>query len=154
MSEPTPASLADAEADGQQEGVRKRTSRLRTVGCGLLAPLWFMLLLMPCALFYLAVNGEIRIWQDSVPEPYSQPRLLISLISEMEDRGLRIETSSVFNPDADNLSICVETKVRFVLWESRGGNQDVTYCECYGRADEASAWAWERTYGSGCTMAE
>ncbi|MCY4069932.1 MAG: hypothetical protein OXG60_01400 [Chloroflexi bacterium] len=154
MSESTPASLSHAEADRQQEDGRTRSSRLRRVGCGLLVPLWFMLLLMPCALFYLAVNGEIRIWHDSVPDPYSQPRLLISLISEMDDRGLRIETSSVFKPNADNLSLCVETKVRFVLWESQGGNQDVTYCECYGRADEESAWAWDRTYGNSCTTTE
>ena len=154
MSEPTPAAPSHAEADRQQEDGRKGTSRLRRVVCGLLVPLWFMLLLTPCALFYLAANGEIRIWQDNVPDPYSQPRLLISLISEMGDRGLRIETSSVFNSDADNLSTCVETKVRFLLWETQGGNQDVTYCECYGRADAESAWAWDRTYGNSCTTAE
>ncbi len=121
------------------------------VGCGLLLPLWFMLLMMPCALLYLAVNGEIRIWQPGVPEPYAQPRLLVSLISEADDRGLRIETSSVFHADTDNLRTCVETKVRFLLWESQGGNQDVSYCECYERVDLESTWAWDRTYGNSCT---
>lgn len=154
MSEPTPASLGHMEADKQQDDGLKRISRFRRLGCGLLVPLWFMLLLMPCALFYLAVNGEIRIWHDSVPDPHSQPRLLVSLISEMDDRGLRIATSSVFNPDADNLSTCVETNVRFLLWESQGGNQDVTYCECYRRADDVSAWDWDRTLGNNCTTAE
>ena len=154
MSEPTPASLGYMEADKQQDDDLNRISRFRRLGCGLLVPLWFMLLLMPCALFYLAVNGEIRIWHDSVPDPHSQPRLLVSLISEMDDRGLRIATSSVFNPDADNLSTCVETNVRFLLWESQGGNQDVTYCECYRRADEVSAWDWDQTLGNNCTTAE
>ncbi len=124
------------------------------VGCGLLLPLWFMLLMTPCALLYLAVNGEIRIWQEDVPDPYAQPRLLISLISELDDRGLRIETSSIIHSDADNLSTCVETKVRFLLWESQGGNQDVTYCECYERVDLEPTRAWDRTYGNSCTTTE
>lgn len=154
MSEPTPASLSQADVDERQWNVRRRTGRLRRVGCGLLVPLWFMLLLLPCALFYLAVNGEIRIWHDNVPDPYSQPRLLVSLVSEMDDRGLRVETSSVFNPSLDNLSTCVESKVRFLLWQSQGGNQDVTYCECYVRDDEESAWAWQQTYGNSCSAAQ
>lgn len=154
MPELTPAARSRAEAEGQQADGRRRSSRLRRVGCGLLVPLWFMLLLMPCALFYLTVNGEIRIWHNSVPDPHSQPRLLISLISEMENRGLRIETSSVLSQDADNLSTCVQTNVRFVLWESQGGNQAVSYCECYTRLDEESAWARDRMYLNSCTNTE
>ena len=154
MPEPPPPSLSHENSESRHATGRMRSSRLRRVGCGLLVPLWFMLLMMPCALIYLAVNGEIRVWHDSVPEPHSQPRLLISLISEMESRGLRFQSSTLFDPDAGNLSTCVETNVRFVLWESQGGNQDVTYCECYARLDEASAWASDRTYGSSCKLTE
>lgn len=152
--ESTPASRSHPSVDRQRDDGRQRTGCLRRAGCGLLLPLWFLLLMMPCGLFYLAVNGEIRIWQDGVPDPHRQPRLLISLISEMDNRGLRIETSSVFNPDADMLSTCVETRVRFVLWESQDSGQDVSYCECYARADESSAWTSDRTYGNSCARKE
>ena len=157
MSDSTPPSLSNAERATEQEpapAARKKASRLFRVGCGLLVPLWFMLLVTPCALFYLAVNGEIRIWHDSVPDPHSQPRLLISLISEKDDRGLRIETSSIINPDANDLSTCVVTNVRFLLWESQGGNQNVAYCECYERTEAESGWQLVQTVSNSCAIAE
>lgn len=156
MSDPRPAPLSALEGFPEQEQastVPGKTSGLRRVGCGLAVILWFMLLLMPCVLFYLAANGEIRIWHDAVPDPHAHPRLLLSLLSEKEDRGLRIEASSVFNPDADDLSTCVQTDVRFLLWESQGGNQDVTYCECYQRSNADAVWALSRTYANNCTIA-
>ena len=157
MSDSTPASLSNAESTAGQKPApagRKKISRLLGAGCGLLLPLWFMLLITPCALFYLAINGEIRIWHDSVPDPHAQPRLLISLISEKDDRGLRIENASIFNPDADALSTCVVTNVRFILWESQGGNQNVAYCECYERTEAETGWQLVRTYSNSCTIAE
>lgn len=144
MSEPTTSASAGPADPPEKSG------RWRRLGCALLAPLWFLFLMMPCALIYLAVNGEIRIGQDGVPDPYAQPRLLISLISEIDLRGLRIETSSVFNPAAAKLKTCVQTDVRFLLWHSQGGDQDVAYCACYERADEDAAWAWRDTRGQGC----
>ena len=71
-------------------------------------------------------------------------RLLISLISE--DRKSRAAPGTARRSrlqGQDDLSqLCVETAVRILcLWESsEGGDQDVTYCECYQRADAEAPW--------------
>ena len=129
---------------------RSRGNPLRRLGCGLLLVLWFMLLLTPCALFYLAANGEIRLWHTDIPEPHAHPMLLISLVSEMDDRGLRLESSIVTRNDASTMATCVETNVRFLLWQSRSNNQDVDYCDCYERENETGAWALDSTFAGNC----
>ncbi len=123
---------------------------IRRIGCALLLAIWFVIMLMPCGLFYLAANGEIRLEHQSIPQPHAHPRLLVSLISEKEDRGLRIESSSPSRILGDT-SICVETAVAFILWESSGGNQDVRYCDCYQRNDAEAAWTLQSTHSESCT---
>lgn len=149
---------AEAEsrrANADDIGRRKRANPILRLGCGALLGCWFILLMLPCALFYLAANGEIRFWHRDVPQPHSHPLLLISLISAADSRGLRIENSSVVDSEGDETSLCVQTDVRFVLWESdEGGDQDVSYCDCYRRADVAADWQLDRTFGGGCRPAE
>ncbi len=127
----------------------KKRSRLRRLGCGLILALWFLLLLTPCALFYLAANGEIRLYHADIPQPHSHPLLLISLINEMDNRGLQFLRSTTVG-EFDDTAVCVETAVNYLLWESSSGNQDVTYCDCYTRADAASAWTLIETHLSPC----
>jgi hypothetical protein len=142
MSEKQAATEAEnAESQAKAEKMsRRRRGPARRLGCAIALLIWFTLLLTPCALFYLAAEGEIRFDHRDIPEPHAHPFLLISLVSEMEDRGLRIETSRVADTRSSEGVICVETTVRFLLWQYSGGNQDVTYCDCYRRQESEEAW--------------
>ena len=122
---------------------------MRRLGCGLMLALWFLLLLTPCALFYLAANGEIRLSHSDIPQPYSQPLLLIALINDVDNRGLQIVRSAKSGAVEDT-SVCVETAVSYLLWVTKERNQDVTYCECYTRADASAAWTIDDTRLAPC----
>lgn len=134
-------------------GPPKRSHPILRLGCGVLLVGWFIALLLPCALFYLAANGEIRFWRRDIPQPHSHPLLLISLVSAADNRGLRIENAFAVDNSADETSLCVQTLVRFVLWESNeDGDQNVSYCDCYQRVDDA--WRLERAFSGPCLPAE
>jgi len=147
MSESDRVTHVPAETDAAKKSLPRR------LGCWLLVAIWFAILLTPCGLFYLAANGEIRLEHSQIPEPHAHPRLLISLISESADRGLRIERSTIASI-VDGARLCVETAVTFLLWQSSGGNQNVQYCDCYLRADADSAWQLASTYSAACERAE
>ncbi len=110
---------------------------------------WFLLLMSPCALFYLAANGEIRLSQPDAPQPHAHPRLLITLINDPDNRGLQFLRSSRVGGAGDT-EACMETAVNYLLWASAGGNQDVVYCECYARADADTSWTLLATLLSAC----
>ena len=128
-----------------------RRGRARRLGCGLILLCWFMLLLTPCALFYLAANGEIRLSHGEIAQPHAHPLLLVSLVSESNDRGLRFETSWIAESSADEGLLCVETAVRFLLWEYSGGNQNVRYCDCYARNQPEGGWELTATTADRCS---
>jgi len=105
-------------------------------------------------MFYLASNGEIRIapLAEAMPEPHAHPLLLISLIGEVEERGLRIQTSQIV-PSAQTeaaSAVCVQTTARFLLWQSQSASQDARYCDCYERENAAAAWQLATTYSRAC----
>jgi hypothetical protein len=132
------------------EHVQKQNP-IKRVGCSLLLVLWFTLLLSPCALFYLAANGEIRVWHADIPEAHAHPRLLIELVSEVDYRGLQFTRSfEVNSSELDDLS-CVQTDVSYFLWESVEDNQDVSYCDCYIKDDTESKWQLNETYAEPCS---
>lgn len=132
------------------EAKHRRANPVARLGCGLLLACWFILLMTPCALFYLAANGEIRIWHTDIPQPYAHPRLLISLVSEADNRGLRIESSSIAASPTDESAVCIQTLVRFVLWETSDSSRDVSYCDCYQRADAEADWEMDSTFAGDC----
>lgn len=153
MSEtPAPSRNTDGASPAQAEVIkpRPRRSAARQLGCGLALLFWFTALLTPCALFYLAANGEIRLNHRDIPQSYAHPLLLVSLVSEAKDRGLRIETSWKADSPFDESMLCVQTSVRFLLWEYSGGNQNVRYCDCYRRQDADAIWQYVNTYGDAC----
>lgn len=121
---------------------------IKRLGCGLLLVLWFTLLLTPCALFYLAANGEIRIWHSDIPEPSAHPRLLVELVSEVDYRGLQLTRSYSVGAPADN--ICIQTDVNFYLWESIEDELDTSYCDCYERSSAEDAWQLYQTVTDTC----
>ena len=135
------------------EGENRRRNPLFRAGCGLAVIIWFMLILTPCALFYLAANKEIRISFGDIPHPHEHPQLLISLVSERSDRGLRIETSRVVSRAKDDTTACVQSDVRFVLWQSQAGDLNVAYCDCYNSDDTDSGWQLFETMSGSCPSA-
>lgn len=145
MSEQT---ALNATAQAVQAETAGRRS-LRRLGCGLLLALWFLLMMTPCALFYLAANGEIRLDHADIPQPHSHPLLLITLINDVENRGLQFVRSTSL-ADREDDTVCVETAVNYLLWVSSGGSQDVTYCDCFARESGASAWDLQATHSSAC----
>ena len=137
-----------------QPAAQRRRSPLKRLGCGLVLVAWFAFLMTPCAFFYLAANGEIRLEHRDIPQPHAHPRLLISLISEQDNRGLRIESAMVAAGAIDENDVCVETAVTFLLWRASEGSQAVRYCDCYQRADNAAPWALAETSGQACVSVE
>lgn len=130
--------------------VRPKRSLLSRLGCSVLLVIWFAILLTPCALIYLASNGEIRISHSDIPDSYLHPLLSIELLTEVDSRGLRIVNSSVAENSFDDDLLCVQTDVRFLLWKTDEENQDVTFCDCYERANSDSGWTFTQTLPDGC----
>ena len=60
----------------------------------------------------------------------------IWLVREGGNRGLAISYSRVVGGSADGPQACVETRVRFLLWEGDGSAAASTYCECFELAGE------------------
>ncbi len=119
-------------------------SRLGRAIFGLLVVLWFMILLLPCALFSLAFGGEIRLGHGSVPEPETHPLLLVNLVMDVDNRGLRFERSVVVpDPDDDRpqTATCVQTHVSYITWATDGSAQPAQYCDCYERTTPDAAWS-------------
>lgn len=140
-------------AESAKNVVQPKRSPAKRLGCGLLLIVWFALLMTPCSLFYLAANGEIRLDHADIPQPHAHPRLLISLISETDARGMRMESASIVSGQVDGMQVCIETTVSFFLWHSSEGSQDVRYCDCYQRADSAASWELSDTYSRACSSA-
>ena len=147
-----PEEFSQEEVDGEIIEVETPQKRglLSRIGCGVLLIIWFTLLLTPCVFFYLASNGEIRIWHSDIPEPHTHPRFLIELITEVDYRGLRFVNTSVVDPVLDDNALCVQTNVSYFLWETAEDNQDTSYCDCYARETDDSEWIWNQTVPEVC----
>jgi hypothetical protein len=80
---------------------------------GLALVLWFGILLLPCAMFSLAVMS-------------------------VEQRGLQI-VQSVVMPLQDEQQ-CVETHVSYFLWYTDGTDESAVFCDCYRRDGASARW--------------
>ena len=129
-----------------------KPSPLVRLGCGALLVIWFTILLMPFALFYLATTGEIRIEHNDIPDPYEHPRLSIELVTEADSRGLRIVNSAIVDNAPDDDALCIQTNVRFLLWQTNEENQDVSYCDCYVRSNADAEWTFDQTTPDACPV--
>jgi hypothetical protein len=94
--------------------------------------------MLPCFCFALAINSEIRIPNGNIPEPEQHPFLQISLIMEIQQRGLQISRSTIVN--STETSACVETSINYLLWQTDESSAPATYCNCYERADANGQW--------------
>ena len=77
----------------------------------------------------LAVRGDIVIARDDL----RQTRLW--LVREEGSRGLGFSSARFVSGDAQSDRACVETRVRFLLWQSSQPTPGLRYCECYRRVD-------------------
>jgi hypothetical protein len=113
------------------------------LGCGLLVIIWFMLLLLPCALFMLATQERITVTLGGAPEQ----ALKIWLVNEARQRGIAFSYGWVAAGDND-LTVCVQTETRFALWT--GSGDPASYCDCYDRASRDAAWSLVSTVSGSC----
>ncbi len=122
----------------------KRPSLARRLGCFAMIGVWLVVMMIPFMLILLAVQGEIRLGHSGdVPDKHEHPLLQINLVMEIDFRGLNITHSSV-NRDGDDL--CIQTNVRYLLWEGEG--DPATFCDCYTR--QGDDWQFAQTTMQAC----
>lgn len=118
--------------------IERKRNPLRRLGCTILLILWFIFLLLPLFLFIMAVQKEITIAHaGDIPESYQHPLFQVQLVMEQDYRGLRIVNATLHN--GTDTTICVQTNVRYVLWQGEG--ESATFCRCYERDNSESQWA-------------
>lgn len=111
--------------------------------------IWLPLILLPVLLFSLAFNGDVSLWHGAgFPESSQHPFLQARLLMEIDTRGVNITRSYIASSSPDDLSACVETEVRFLLWQGKGEPAD--YCDCYARETTDAAWTFQSQSASTC----
>jgi hypothetical protein len=147
---PLPPAPTETQADNAEAPqviyVGQRRAFVRRIGCGFAVILWAVFMLIPGFLLLLAVQNEVIIWHgSSVPEPEAHPLLQVKLLMEIQTRGVSITTSQP--QTSANNQTCMQTHVRYVLWQGQGEN--VSYCDCYTRL-EGGAWQFMSTASGNC----
>jgi len=124
----------DSAPEQEEEApvIRKRRGPLARLGCALGLLIWAILILLPCILITLAVQGEINISTGDAPDQ----RLRIWLIMESAQRGIGISNVSIH--EQDNGQTCLQTDTRFILWQGKA--DPVSYCECYQHEAGSEDW--------------
>jgi len=117
-------------------------SRKRRIGCAILIILWFALLLVPCGLFYFAVQQEFTIPLGGAPGQ----ELRVWLVMEPRTRGLGTSVGQVASQSG--LELCVQTTTTYLLWAGRPEN--ATYCECYARSQPDQPWSYLNNAPGAC----
>jgi hypothetical protein len=97
----------------------------------LFVALWFVLLSLPCGLFYLATGGEITLSHAFAPEPESQPFFRMQLLMEPENRGFQLTRTLLLSQDQLESDLCVQTHVDYLLWQSDETAVSAVFCDCY-----------------------
>jgi hypothetical protein len=59
------------------------------------------------------------------------------LVQEGSNSGVGFSTAHVVDGSIDSPTVCVETRVRFLLLRSDGTAKPVTYCQCYRRSGDS-----------------
>lgn len=121
----------------------RRRGPLARLGCGLALVLWFLLILSPCMLFLLASRGELTLDLGGAPGQTAR----VWLVMEADERGIGWSIPSV-QTRADDLVLCVQTDVRYLLWQ--GQAEPVSYCECYQRTNSGADWTFADTLTGVC----
>ena len=113
--------------------IKPKRGPLGRLGCALGLLVWIVLILSPCLLFTLATQGELTLALGSAPGQTAR----LWLVMEADERGIGLSTPSV-QASGDGHALCVQTDVRYFLWQGRV--EPSSYCECYRRANADAAW--------------
>ena len=130
--------------DASQALPKRKRGLLGRLGCALGLLVWLVLILSPCLVFTLATQGELVLNLGSAPSQTARAWLVM----EADERGLGLSLPSV-QPSADGNALCVQTDVRYLLWQ--GQTDSVSYCECYRRASADAPWDHVSTVEGVCT---
>lgn len=141
------------EMDEYYERTRKPlfampTSRAGRFGYGIILAIWFLLLLTPCAMLWLATGNTLSIPRSNIPEPELHPALEVQLIMEIDNRGLKFTTTGL--TQSDDLNLCIQNNINYLLWESDRDSTPASYCQCYQRQDNQSDWEFTQQLESVC----
>lgn len=96
--------------------------------------LWFLVLMLPCGLFWFASGNQLTLHHANIPEPVQHPLLQIGTVMNPRERGLNITTSYVTHQT--DSAMCVQTNVSYLLWQSRSESPSTSFCDCYTRVDD------------------
>lgn len=123
---------AIAEDETSTERVRHEPFRparfVRRLGCGALLMVWFVLMLWPCVLLTVIMEGEFVVTISDRPNHDAR----IFNVQSDDTRGFGFSYAEVQEESSERL--CIKTYVRYIMWE--GSNEPVDYCRCYERVDE------------------
>jgi hypothetical protein len=151
----TPASVSTAPPFNEEaleaEAPAPRRGCLGRLGCGGIFFIWLFFVSLPTFLLIMAFQGEIGFWHGGdMPEPESHPMLLVRLVMDIENQGFSVTSSSV--SEQTETAICVQTHVRFLLWEgdSDDDGDSVSYCDCYTRASARTSWLYNTSTPGSC----
>jgi len=72
----------------------------------------------------LTLRGDIYLGRGSPNETR------VWLIRENSNQGLGLSSSRAAVRDGSGRAVCVESRIRFILWRSDGSAQAITYCDC------------------------
>lgn len=137
---PPPEDPSLAQTRGSRRGCLWR------LGC---LAIWFPLIMLPLVLFALAIQGEVALWHNSAfPSGAEHPVLQIKLLMDIDTRGLNVTRSYVSSSADGNNAACVQTHVRYLLWQ--GESTPADYCDCYARASDAEPWTLTSTAAGQC----
>jgi hypothetical protein len=110
-------------------------TRRRRTGCLVFAALWLCVAAVSATAGLLAVRGDIVLARGEL----RQTRLW--LVQEEGNRGLGLSSARFTSGGEGSGEACVETRVRFFLWQTSQPAQNARYCECYRRVEGR----WEYT---------
>lgn len=101
---------------------------LRRMGCGAMLAVWFALMLSPCVIVTVLVEGEFVVKLSDKPNH----NLRMFNVDTDDRRGFGFSYGEVERETDEEL--CVITHVRYIMW--RGENSPVDYCQCYARSGD------------------
>jgi hypothetical protein len=131
-----------SEQQEERPDIRKPRGPLARLGCAIALVVWAVLILSPCILIALAVQGEINIPTGEAPDQ----RLRIWLIMEATQRGIGVSSASI--SESESGQTCVQTETNFLLWQ--GQSESISYCECYLHEDGSKDWTPTGTMPGKC----
>lgn len=116
----------------------------RRVGCWLLIGIWFLLMLSPCLVITVLVQGEVVYGLSDKPGH----ELRIFKVQSETARGFGISLGTVERESDGN--VCILTRVRYAVW--RGDAEETNYCQCYH--EQAGEWLPLEPVDNQCHAAE